>query len=122
MSKEQPMLLHSPRQLNQGLPLQWKQHPLLKRLRKANRDASPREKPKVMKSHLKDMIILPKMLGMYKCKTFNQVEINPEMTSQYLGEFSIAYKPVKNGQPGTRASHSSHLIPFNKDSRLVPGK
>ena len=45
------------------------------------------------------MIIVPEMngsiVGVYNGKTFNQVEIKPEMIGHYLGEFSISYKPVK---------------------------
>ena len=51
-------------------------------------------------------------MGVYNCKTFNQVEIKPEMISHYLGEFSITYKPVKHGQPGIGATQSSHFIPL----------
>ncbi|KAL4823302.1 hypothetical protein H8958_022502 [Nasalis larvatus] len=72
------------------------------------------EKPEVLKTHLRDMIILPKMVGskvgVYDGKTFNQVEIKPEMISHYLGEFSITYKPVKHGWPGIGATHSSRFI------------
>lgn len=39
----------------------------------------PMEKPEVVKTHLRDMIILPEMVGsmvgVYNGKTFNQVEI-----------------------------------------------
>lgn len=52
---------------------------MLKRLRKARKDALPPEKPEVVKTHLRDMIILPEMVGsmvgVYNGKTFNQVEI-----------------------------------------------
>lgn len=69
------------------------------------------EKPEVVKTHLRDMIILPEMVGsmvgVYNGKTFNQVEIKPEMIGHYLGEFSITYKPVKHGRPGIGATHSS---------------
>merc|ERR1712014_300382 len=62
------------------------------------------EKPDVVKTHLRDMIIVPEMtgsiVGVYNGKTFNQVEIKPEMIGHYLGEFSITYKPVKHGRPG----------------------
>lgn len=62
------------------------------------------EKPEVVKTHLRDMIILPEMVGsmvgVYNGKTFNQVEIKPEMIGHYLGEFSITYKPVKHGRQG----------------------
>jgi small subunit ribosomal protein S15e len=51
------------------------------------------------------MIILPEMVGsmvgVYNGKTFNQVEIKPEMIGHYLGEFSITYKPVKHRRPGS---------------------
>uniref|UniRef100_A0A3B3CH44 40S ribosomal protein S15 n=1 Tax=Oryzias melastigma TaxID=30732 RepID=A0A3B3CH44_ORYME len=105
MSYEQLMQLYCARQrrrLNRGL--RRKQQTLLKRLRKAKKEAPPMEKPEVVKTHLRDMIILPEMVGsmvgVYNGKTFNQVEIKPEMCGHYLGEFSITYKPVKHGRPG----------------------
>ena len=111
------MQLYSARQrprLNRGL--RRKQHSLLKRLRKAKKDAPPMEKPEVVKTHLRDMIILPEMVGsmvgVYNGKTFNQVEIKPEMIGHYLGEFSITYKPVKHGRPSIGATHSSRFIPL----------
>ena len=33
-------------------------------------------------------------------QVFNSVEIKPEMTGHYLGEFSCSYRPVKHGRPG----------------------
>ncbi|GES76740.1 40S ribosomal protein S15-like [Rhizophagus clarus] len=74
------------------------------------------EKPAVVKTHLRDMIIVPEMIGsivgVYNGKTFNQVEIKPEMIGHYLAEFSISYKPVKHGRPGIGATHSSRFIPL----------
>ncbi|KAJ6725921.1 hypothetical protein OIU79_004141 [Salix purpurea] len=62
------------------------------------------------------MIIVPEMIGsiigVYNGKTFNQVEIKPEMIGHYLAEFSISYKPVKHGRPGIGATHSSRFIPL----------
>uniref|UniRef100_A0A7N8Y9Z3 40S ribosomal protein S15 n=1 Tax=Mastacembelus armatus TaxID=205130 RepID=A0A7N8Y9Z3_9TELE len=114
---EQLMQLYCARQrrrLNRGL--RRKQQSLLKRLRKAKKEAPPMEKPEVVKTHLRDMIILPEMVGsmvgVYNGKTFNQVEIKPEMCGHYLGEFSITYKPVKHGRPGIGATHSSRFIPL----------
>lgn len=64
--------------LNGGL--QQQQHLLLKFLRKAKKEVPPIKKPEVVKSLLRDMVILPEMVGsmvgMYNGKTFNQVEIN----------------------------------------------
>ncbi|WAQ98960.1 RS15-like protein, partial [Mya arenaria] len=89
---------------------------LIKRLRKAKKDAPALEKPEVVKTHLRNMVIVPEMIGsivgVYNGKTFNQVEIKPEMIGHYLGEFSITYKPVKHGRPGIGATHSSRFIPL----------
>jgi len=89
---------------------------LLKRLRKAKREALPNEKPAAIKTHCRDMIIVPEMIGsvvgIYNGKVFNAVEIKPEMVGFYLGEFSITYKPVKHGRPGIGATHSSRFIPL----------
>mmetsp|Transcript_32319 Transcript_32319/g.52213 ORF Transcript_32319/g.52213 Transcript_32319/m.52213 type:complete len:157 (-) Transcript_32319:147-617(-) len=89
---------------------------LIKRLRKAKREAPSGEKPEVIKTHLRNMIIVPEMIGsvvgVYNGKTFNSVEVKPEMVGHYLGEFSITYKPVKHGRPGIGATHSSRFIPL----------
>ncbi|KAB5592435.1 40S ribosomal protein S15 [Ceratobasidium theobromae] len=90
---------------------------LIKKLRKAKKEAPPNEKPAVVKTHLRDMIIVPEMIGsvvgIYNGKVFNSVEIKPEMTGHYLAEFSISYKPVKHGRPGIGATHSSRLYAPN---------
>merc|ERR1712179_483354 len=70
---------------------------LIKRLRKAKKEAPPLEKPEVVKTHLRNMVIVPEIIGsivgVYNGKVFTQVEIKPEMIGHYLGEFSISYKP-----------------------------
>jgi len=102
------------RRLTRGL--KRKPMALMKKLRKAKKEAGPLEKPEVVKTHLRDMIVMPEMVGsivgVYNGKTFNQVEIKPEMIGHYLGEFSITYKPVKHGRPGIGATHSSRFIPL----------
>jgi len=89
---------------------------LLRKLRAAKKTAPAGEKPAVIKTHLRDMVIVPEMIGsqvgVYNGKTFNGVEIKPEMIGHYLGEFSISYKPVKHGRPGIGATHSSRFIPL----------
>uniref|UniRef100_A0A7S0QZU3 40S ribosomal protein S15 n=1 Tax=Pyramimonas obovata TaxID=1411642 RepID=A0A7S0QZU3_9CHLO len=89
---------------------------LIKKLRKAKREAPAGEKPDPVRTHLRNMIIVPEMIGsviaVYNGKTFNQIEVKPEMVSHYLGEFSVSYKPVKHGRPGIGATHSSRFIPL----------
>ena len=80
LSNEQLMeLVHcrARRRFSRGMkrkPLQ-----LMKRLRKAKKEAGPMEKPECIKTHLRDMIIVPEMIGsvigVYNGKVFNQVEI-----------------------------------------------
>eukprot|EP01104_Vermistella_antarctica_P009916 TRINITY_DN2606_c0_g2_i1.p1 TRINITY_DN2606_c0_g2~~TRINITY_DN2606_c0_g2_i1.p1 ORF type:complete len:161 (+),score=45.59 TRINITY_DN2606_c0_g2_i1:30-485(+) len=93
-----------------------KQLALLKRLRKAKREAAEHEKPAGIKTHLRGMIIVPEMIGniigVYNGKHFLAVEVKPEMVGKYLGEFSITYKPVLHGRPGIGATHSSRFIPL----------
>ena len=69
---------------------------LIKKLRQKKKECPLNEKPDVVKTHLRNMIVLPEMTGsivaVYNGKTFNQVEIKPEMIGHYLAEFSISYK------------------------------
>merc|ERR1711879_673413 len=99
-----------------GRGLKRKPMALIKKLRKKKKEAPANEKSDCVKTHLRDMIIVPEMtgsvVGVYNGKTFNQVEIKPEMIGHYLGEFSNTYKPVKHGRPGIGATHSSRFIPL----------
>lgn len=89
---------------------------LIKRLREAKVAAPPGEKPELVRTHRRDVIIVPEMVGgivgVYNGKSFNPVEIKPEMIGHYLAEFSITYKPIKHGRPGIGATHSSRFIPL----------
>ena len=99
-----------------GRGLKRKPMALIKKLRKKKKECPVNGKPNVVKTHLRNMVIVPEMtgsmVGVYNGKTFNQVEIKPEMIGHYLGEFSITYKPVKHGRPGIGATHSSRFIPL----------
>uniref|UniRef100_A0A1B6CJU9 40S ribosomal protein S15 n=1 Tax=Clastoptera arizonana TaxID=38151 RepID=A0A1B6CJU9_9HEMI len=117
MPAEQLMeLLHARARRRFSRGLKRKPMALVKKLRKAKKEAPPNEKPEVVKTHLRNMIIVPEMVGsivgVYNGKTFNLVEVKPEMIGHYLGEFSITYKPVKHGRPGIGATHSSRFIPL----------
>merc|ERR1711915_274564 len=102
------------RKFNRGL--KRKPMALIKKLRKKKKECPVNEKPDVVKTHLRNMIVVPEMtgsiVGVYNGKVFTQVEIKPEMIGHYLGEFSISYKPVKHGRPGIGATHSSRFIPL----------
>lgn len=52
---------------------------LIKKLRKAKKNAPEGERPEPVRTHLRNMIVVPEMIGsviaVYNGKTFNQVEI-----------------------------------------------
>merc|ERR1712232_1151180 len=77
---------------------------LLKKLRKAKRETAYGEKPEPIKTHLRNMVIVPEMVGsvvgVYNGKQFINVEVKPDMISHYLAEFSITYKPIRHGRGG----------------------
>merc|ERR1711998_422687 len=117
LSSEQLMdMVHARARRRFSRGLKKKPMALIKKLRKAKKEASQYEKPETIKTHLRNMIIVPEMIGsvvgVYNGKVFNAVEIKPEMTGHYLGEFSITYKPVKHGRPGIGATNSSRFIPL----------
>lgn len=71
-------------------------------------------KPKNIETHLRDMIILPIMVGtlikIHNGKEFVPVEIQPEMIGHYLGEFSLTRKRVGHSAPGVGATRSSSNV------------
>lgn len=68
---------------------------LIKKLRKAKKECPEFEKPAPVKTHLRNMIIVPEMIGsvvgVYNGKVFNQVEIKPDMVSHYLGGTFVCF-------------------------------
>jgi len=69
-----------------------------------------------VKTHTRDMIIIPEMLGLtihlHTGKEFAPVEIRPEMIGHFLGEFAITNQKVVHGTPGIGASRSSMYVPL----------
>ena len=69
-----------------------------------------------IRTHVRDMIILPDMIGLtimvHNGKEFAQVAIRPEMIGHYLGEYAITNKRVQHGAPGVGASRSSLYVPL----------
>jgi small subunit ribosomal protein S19 len=88
---------------------------LLESVRKA-KEAAKQGQKMVVKTHARDMIILPEMVGatvlVHNGKEFTAVDITPEMIGHVLGEFAITNKPVRHGTPGIGASRSSMYVPL----------
>lgn len=72
-------LMHSRARRRFSRGLKRKPMALIKKLRKAKKEAPPLEKPAIVKTHLRNMIVVPEMvgsiIGVYNGKTFNQVNI-----------------------------------------------
>ena len=101
------------RSLRRGLSAE--QRKLLENIRTA-KEAMRQGKPMAVKTHARDMIILPEMVGttvlVHNGKEFVSLTITPEMIGYYLGEFAITNRPVKHGTPGIGASRSSMYVPL----------
>jgi small subunit ribosomal protein S19 len=101
------------RSLQRGLTPE--QRILLEKLREA-KEAQKQGKEVSLKTHVRDLIILPEMVGVkiqiHNGKEFVNVEMKPEMIGHYLGEFAITNKPVRHGTPGIGASRSSMYVPL----------
>lgn len=69
-----------------------------------------------IKTHARDMVILPNMIGLtihlHNGKEFVPIEIKPQMIGHYLGEYVITNKKVSHGTPGIGASRSSLYVPL----------
>ena len=70
---------------------------------------------KPIRTHLREMVVLPIMVGLtnhvYNGKEFIPVDIRPEMIGRRLGEFALTTRIVKHGMPGVGATRSSLYIP-----------
>ncbi len=97
------------RSLKRGLTEAQKK--LMKKVQKAKEG-----KIKRIRTHVRDMVIVPKMLGLtievYNGKEFVKINIIPEMLGHYLGEFALTRKVVKHSAPGVGASRSSKFVPI----------
>lgn len=86
---------------------------LLAKIRRILRNPELAKKA-VIKTHVRDMVVLPEMVGLtiavYNGKEFVPVKITPEMIGHYLGEFSPSTKKVTHGEPGLKATKASRFI------------
>ncbi|MCE5337425.1 MULTISPECIES: 30S ribosomal protein S19 [unclassified Methanoculleus] len=69
-----------------------------------------------LRTHLRDMIVLPEMIGrtieIHNGKEFQKVEIQPEAVFHYLGEFALTRRRVSHGSAGIGATRSSKYVPL----------
>lgn len=88
---------------------------LIEKCRDFKNKSEKREKV-VIKTHCRDAVILPEMVGItvhvHNGREFVPVEIDAEKIGHVLGEFAITNKKVSHGMPGIGASRSSMYVPL----------
>ena len=101
------------RSMLRGLPNE--QRIFIEKLRKAKQKTEKGQKP-VVKTHCRDVVILPEMVGvtilLYNGRVFSPIEITLNKVGHFLGEYIITNKRVVHGTPGIGASKSSMYVPL----------
>ncbi|MBS3056639.1 MAG: 30S ribosomal protein S19 [Candidatus Aenigmarchaeota archaeon] len=96
------------RALKRGLTTIQKK--LIKKVRKNKNTQKP------IKTHARDTIILPEMIGhkfaIHNGIEFVNVEIKPQMIGHRLGEFAQTRRRVMHSSPGVGATRSSKFVPL----------
>jgi len=86
------------------------QKKFLDKIKKANQG----KHKKTIKTHCRDMIILPEMVGItllvHRGKEFIPVITKEQMIGHYIGEFALTRKRVEHSAPGVGATRSSSSI------------
>jgi len=89
---------------------------LTKRQDKLLHDIEKGEKGDTIRTHLRDMVILPSFVNhivdVYNGNEFQRINIQPDMVGHYLGEFALTRKKVKHTGPGVGATRSSKFMPL----------
>lgn len=69
-----------------------------------------------VRTHIRNMIVMPDMVGksleIYNGKSFEKVEVMPEMIGHYFGEFALTRGRVQHGAAGVGATRSSKYVPL----------
>jgi len=99
------------RTITRGLSVE--QEKLLEDAREAGEEETANDP---IRTHLRDMPILPAFVGLtfavYNGQSFERVEVEPEMLGHYLGEFQLTRTSVEHGQAGIGATRSSKFVPL----------
>jgi len=86
---------------------------LLQKARDAEEEATANNP---IRTHLRDMPVLPEMVNItfavHNGQEFERVNVEPEMLGHYLGEFQLTRTSVEHGQAGIGATRSSKFVPL----------
>ena len=99
------------RSITRGLSYEKEQ--LLEEAREAGEEETANNP---IRTHLRDMPIVPEMVGLtfavHNGQSFERVNVEPEMLGHYLGEFQLTRTSVEHGQAGIGATRSSKFVPL----------
>jgi small subunit ribosomal protein S19 len=80
------------------------------------RERVSRSKSNTIRTHRRDMPILPEFVGktlaVHNGQHFVEIDVKPEMIGHYLGEFAITRRGVAHSGPGVGATRSSKHVPL----------
>jgi len=89
------------------------QQKLLEKARDAGEEETANDP---IRTHLRDMPVLPEMVDLtfavHNGQSFERVRVEPEMLGHYLGEFQLTRTDVEHGQAGIGATRSSKFVPL----------
>lgn len=92
------------------------QNPRLKKLIETVRKVKKENPKKVIKTHVREAVILPEWIGLtfgvYNGKEFKNVEINVKHLGKRLGEFAHSTGRVMHSGPGVGATRGSKFVPL----------
>ncbi|GAB7019953.1 30S ribosomal protein S19 [Halostagnicola bangensis] len=99
------------RSIERGLSVE--QQKLLEKAREKDEETTANAP---IRTHLRNMPILPEFVGLtfavYTGQSFERVRVEPEMIGHYLGEFQLTRTSVEHGQAGIGATRSSKFVPL----------
>lgn len=88
----------------------------LKKFMETVRDAKLKKPGKVIKTHMRDAVILPEWLGLkfavHNGKEFKPFDITYDKIGKRLGDFSHTCVRVKHSGPGVGATRGSKFVPL----------
>jgi small subunit ribosomal protein S19 len=99
------------RTIKRGLSIEHEK--LLEKAREAEEEETANNP---IRTHLRNMPIVPEMVGLtfavHNGQSFERVKVEPEMIGHYLGEFQLTRTSVEHGQAGIGATRSSKFVPL----------
>lgn len=91
-------------------------NPRLKAFIEKVRDVAIKNPKKVIKTHIRDAVILPEWIGLkfavYNGKEFKPVDITYDKVGKRLGDFSHSTGRVLHSGPGVGATRGSKFVPL----------